>query len=67
MNQFRINNCVKCDNCTVDNKGKDHEEKHFFITCDLKVWEGQRGVRISEQFASIPNICPLIETDEADF
>lgn len=64
MNSFSINNCVKCDNCTVNNKGKEHEERHFFITCDLKVWEGQRSVRISEQFARIPDDCSLIKKEE---
>lgn len=61
MNSIRINNCVKCDNCRVDNKGKEYEERHFFIKCDLNVWEGQKGVRISEQFSPIPDSCPLIE------
>ena len=66
MNTIILNNCVKCDNCRVNNRGKDHEERHFFIECDLNVWEGQRGVRISEQFAPIPNDCPLIKKDEEE-
>ncbi len=64
MNSIRINNCVKCGNCRVDNKGKEYEERHFFIKCDLNVWEGQKGVRISEQFSQIPDSCPLISEQD---
>lgn len=64
MNSIKIDNCVLCHNSRINNKGKDHEGKHFFIECDLNVWEGQRSVRISEKFANIPNDCPLIKEEQ---
>lgn len=63
MNSIKINNCVDCPKVRINNNGKEHEERKFFIECSLDVWEGQRGVRISEQFAEIPNNCPLIEKE----
>jgi len=66
MNSFRVFSCVKCDNCIVDNRNHMHDEKNFFIRCDLNIWEGQRSVRISEQFAPIPDECPLIEKEDED-
>ena len=68
MNSFRVNNCVKCDDCTVNNKGKDWDEQGFYIECDLGAWEKTRRVKISSQSAPIPDNCPKIvgKSDEDD-